>query len=333
MSLLLVHGRDPHESGALLDRRRALAGTTLQRDHEIVPPLLVVEDPDACVERRQIRRIAVDAPLPQRQRAIGIAERLGELRGLAEDLRARGIVRLEVRLPLEDCEPLLRAIGLRVERREPARDRELFVLGGAVHRGGFDEQLDRAVDVGHPLEPRACGLGEQLDLAGGFDVRRVACRGGDAIGVAIVMTTAVGELTQLLLGVDRLGREREQRRVVVHRGRWIVELGEARRWLLRRSSREPAGSIWMIFSRIRITSRGRDVASKCERSRSSAESRTPLLAFGASMIRSSSAQLSLSSSASTSSGLTAASALCGSWRFSSQHAEIRARAFSRSFFD
>ena len=49
----------------------------------------------------QIARITVDAALPQRERAVGIAERLGELRGLAEDRGARGVVGLEVRLALE----------------------------------------------------------------------------------------------------------------------------------------------------------------------------------------------------------------------------------------
>ena len=51
---------------------------------------------------------------------------------------------------------------------------------------------------------------------------------GDAVGVALVMAAALGELAQLLLGDARLGRDREQRRVVIHRGRQVVELGEPR---------------------------------------------------------------------------------------------------------
>jgi hypothetical protein len=68
--------RDAHEVGALLRRARDLAGAALERLDEVVPALLALEDRDPRVEGGQIARIAVDATLPQRQRAIRIAERL-----------------------------------------------------------------------------------------------------------------------------------------------------------------------------------------------------------------------------------------------------------------
>src|SRR5262249_28417702 len=104
LALLLVHERDADEIRAALVRRADLARATLERGDEVVPALLILEDADARVERGEIRRIAVDAALPQRERAIRIAERLGELGGLAQDRRARRFVRLELRLALEHQE-------------------------------------------------------------------------------------------------------------------------------------------------------------------------------------------------------------------------------------
>ena len=41
--------------------------------------------------------------------------------------------------PLEHAEPLFRAIRLRVQRRQPARDRELLGLCRTTHRRRFDQ--------------------------------------------------------------------------------------------------------------------------------------------------------------------------------------------------
>ena len=172
VALLVVDQRDAHEVGALLVRRRrpcsARLSSAATRSSQ---RCWLSRMPIRASSAGQIGRIAVDAALPQRQRAVGVAERLGELGGLAEDRGARGVVGLEVRLALEDGEALLRPVGLRVERGEPARDDELLVLGGAADRRRLDEQLDRALGVVQALEPRARGLGEQLDLA-----RRIARR-------------------------------------------------------------------------------------------------------------------------------------------------------------
>ena len=103
------------------------------------------------------------------------------------------------------------------------------MLGGAVDGRCLDVEPDRALGVVEPIEPRARGLGEQLDLARRIDRAVVAARGrGEAGRVAIMMAAAIGELAQLLLGDARLGRDREQRAVVIHRGGQIVELGEPR---------------------------------------------------------------------------------------------------------
>jgi len=135
-----------------------------------------------------------------------------------------------VGLALEHAEPLARPAGLVVERGEPARDRELLGLRGAAGGRGLDQQRDRALDVGQALEPGPRGLAEQADLAG--RVARRARGGGDTVGVAIVVSAALGELAQLLLGRRRARAHREQRGVVIHRGGQIVELGEPRAGLL-----------------------------------------------------------------------------------------------------
>jgi hypothetical protein len=125
-----------------------------------------------------------------------------------------------VRLALEHREALLRLIGLRVQRGQPARDVELLLLGGAVHRGCLDEQSDRGLRVAHPIEARARGLGEQRDPA--RRVLRGASGRRDAGRVALVLATLLGERAQLLLGRRRVGRELEQRGVVIHRCRQVA---------------------------------------------------------------------------------------------------------------
>src|SRR5204862_3462487 len=118
--------------------------------------LLAVEDADPRVEARQIARIAVDAALPEQERALGIAQRLGELGGLGQDRAPGDLAGLELGLALEHTEPLARPAGLRVQLGEPAGDRQLLVLRRAGRVAGLDEQRDRGCGAGQPPGPRAC---------------------------------------------------------------------------------------------------------------------------------------------------------------------------------
>ncbi len=229
-ALLVMDLRDAHEVRALLVERRRLARAALERGDEIIPALLALEDADPGVERGQIRRVAVDAPAPELERAVGVAERLGELGGLAEDRGARDLVRLEVRLALEHGEALLRLLGLRVECGEPAGDVELLLFGRAADRGCLDVELDRARRLVQPIESRARGLGEQRDLA--RRILRGACGGGEARREPLVLTALLGERAQLLLGGRRIRRQLEECGVMIHRRRQIAEVGEPRARLL-----------------------------------------------------------------------------------------------------
>ncbi len=230
VQVVLAHHRDPGQVGPLLGRRRRLAGPQLERGDQRRPALHALEQRDHRVERAEVTGVAVDALLPQGQRAIVLAQGLGQAGGVADHDLAGRRRRLEGGQPGQDLEALARAIDPRVQLGQPAADVEL--LGGARALEGqrLLVQLDRAGGVLEQIEPGPRGLGQQLDLAAGG--LGVLGGGGDAVGVAGVVVRALRELAQLLLGDRRLRGQRQQRGVVIHRRAVVVELGQAGAGLL-----------------------------------------------------------------------------------------------------
>ena len=243
------------------------------------------------------------AALPQRQRAVGVAERLGELGGLAEQ-RARARRRWPRAAPGARARRAARSAG-RSARTAPASRRatpSCSCSAAPSDRGRLDEQLDRASVSLQALE-RACARPRRAARPCASDPARPAPRPATPVGVAIVVAAALGELAQLLLGDGRLRRaaraapRSDPSRPADRRARRAARLlPRGARWL-------SAGSSAITCSRTRITSRGRCVASKCERSRSSAASRIAGLACGRLDDALEQRERSLSSSASASSGL------------------------------
>jgi hypothetical protein len=223
-AVLAVDRRDPGQVRALLRRGHVLARAQLERGDQLVPPLVRLEQRDPGVERGEVVRIAVDPALPQRERAIVIAERLREPRGLADDGEPVRLALLEIRHALEHVEPLALAIDPRVQLAEPATDQQLLALPRALLRERLLVQVDRPRRVVEQIELGARRFGEQLDPAG--HALRGPAGGRDTLGVPGVVVRALRELAQLLLRHAGLGLEREQRGVVIHRGLVVVELGE-----------------------------------------------------------------------------------------------------------
>ena len=230
VQMIALHDRDARQIGAALRRRHVLARAGVERGHQLGPATGALEQRDHRVERGQIVAVVADALPPQRQRAIGLAERLGQPRRVADHRASGRRRRLEAGQLLEDLEPLARTIDPRVQLRQPPADVQELLGPRALEAQRALVQLDRAGGVVEQIEPGPRRLRQELDLAA--DDRGGLRGGGDALGVAGVVVRALRELAQLLLRHRRLGLEREQRRVVIHRGLIVVELGQARAGLL-----------------------------------------------------------------------------------------------------
>jgi hypothetical protein len=230
---------DLDQIGAPLHRRGGAQRAQVEGGDELGPAAGALEQADAGVQRRQVGGVSVDAALPERERAVGLVERLGEASRLAEHRAAGRVALLERGQALEDVEALARLLGAAVELGQPAAHDELLAAAGAVLREGGPVQLDGARRIVEQIDAGAGGLGQQLDPAR----RRLRGAGGSghALGVAREVVRALGELAQLLLGHGRVGHQRQQRGVVIHRRLVVVELGEASAGLL--AQRAAAGRI------------------------------------------------------------------------------------------